>query len=127
MLPHFKYAKDLLLDRSITITEGYQQQVFSLLRDKPFYIWDREQHDKEYNQTGGLCCFNDIVGRPTKGEREYELFDYEKIIYDSLMIPEYNNPLNHDFKDKHLYVLKSHWVRTVHSGTEVDGMASTKE
>ena len=40
------------------------------------------------------------------GKRD-PLFDYEKIIYDSLMIPEYNNPLKHDFKDKHLYVLKA--------------------
>ena len=106
MLPHFSTLR-IYYWINQSITEGYQQQVFSLLRNKPFYIWDTAEHDKEFNETEGLCCFNDIVGRPTKGEREYELFDYEKTIYASLMIPEFNNPLNHDFKDKHLYVLKA--------------------
>lgn len=68
MLPHFKYAENLLLDKP-AITEGYEQQVFSLLKNKPFWIWDQQEHDKEFNQTEGLCCFNDIVGRPRKSDR----------------------------------------------------------
>ena len=100
MLPHFKYAENLLLDKS-TITEGYQEQVFSLLRDKPFWIWDTAEHNKEFNQTGGRCCFNDIVGRARKGGREFPLFDYQQLIYDTLMTE------SRSFKDKHLYLLKS--------------------
>jgi hypothetical protein len=78
-----------------------------ILKDKPFWIWDREEHLQLAKETNQQCCFNHIVGNCTKGGREYPLFDYEKTIYDSLMIPEYNNPLNHNFKDKHLYVLKA--------------------
>ena len=100
MLPHFKFAENLLLDKS-TITEGYEQQVFSLLRDKPFWIWDTAEHNKEYKETEGLCCFNDIVGRATKGGREFPLFDYQQLIYDTLMTE------SGSFKDKHLYLLKS--------------------
>ena len=33
------------------------------------------------------CCFNHVVGLPTKNKREFRLFDYEKILYDSLMQP----------------------------------------
>ena len=32
------------------------------------------------------------------------IFDYEKILYDALLVPESNNPLNDDFKHKHLWV-----------------------
>jgi hypothetical protein len=97
MLPHFKYAENLLLDKS-TITEGYQEQVFSLLRDKPFWIWDTAEHNKEYKETGGLCCFTDIVGRSQKSGREYPLFDYQQLLYNTLMSE------SGSFKDKHLYL-----------------------
>lgn len=60
-----------------------------------------EQHVKEYIKTNGRCCFNDIVGRPLKNEREYPLFGYEKVLYDSLLTNEGS------FKDKHLWVKKS--------------------
>jgi hypothetical protein len=38
---------------------------------------------------------------PTKDKREYPLFDYEKILYDSLM------SFVDNFKDKHLWVKKA--------------------
>ena len=34
------------------------------------------------------------------------MFDYQKLLYDSSLIPEAYNPLNHDFKHKHLWVKK---------------------
>ena len=54
----------------------------------------------------GNCCFNHVVGLPSKDKREYPMFDYEKILYDYFecqsMIP---------FKDKHLWVKKATgWV-----------------
>jgi hypothetical protein len=42
-----------------------------------------------------------IVGLPTKNNKEYPLFDYEKILYDSLM------SVDRGFKDKHLWVKKA--------------------
>ena len=35
------------------------------------------------------------------------MFDYEKILYDSLLIPHNQNPLNHAFKSKHLWIEKA--------------------
>lgn len=35
------------------------------------------------------------------------MFDYEKILYNALLIPEFNNPLQQDFKQKHLWVKKA--------------------
>ena len=42
-----------------------------------------------------------MVGLPTKDKREFPLFDYEKILYDSLLTNEGS------FKDKHLWVKKA--------------------
>ena len=48
-----------------------------------------------------MCCFNHVFGLPTKDGKEYPLFDYEKILYDSLLTNEGS------FKDKHLWVKKA--------------------
>ena len=71
------------------------------LRDLPF--WNKEQHKEEYHRTNGQCCFNHIVGLPQKDGKEYPLFDYEKILYDSLLLSTEQG----SFKDKHLWCLKS--------------------
>ena len=52
----------------------------SILKGKVFWYWDKEQHTQEYLRTNGQCCFNHIVGLPTKDGKEYPLFDYEKIL-----------------------------------------------
>src|SRR6476619_7714871 len=68
----------------------------SILKGKVFWYWDKEQHTQEYLKTNGQCCFNHICGLPTKDGKEYPLFDYEKLLYDSLMFADGS------FKDKHL-------------------------
>ena len=50
----------------------------------------------------GDCCFNHIVGLPTKNGVEKPMFDYQKLLYDSSLIPEACNPLSYDFKNRHL-------------------------
>ena len=56
----------------------------SILRGLPFWIWDKEQHTQEYIRTNGQCCFNHVCGLPTKDKEQYPMFDYEKLLYDSL-------------------------------------------
>ena len=80
---------------------GYQEQVLSILKGKPFWIWDKQQHTKEYIRTNGKCCFNHVVGLPQKDKKEYPLIDYEKILYDSLLTNDGT------FKDKYLWVKKA--------------------
>jgi hypothetical protein len=44
---------------------------------------------------------------PKKENIEKPMFDYEKLLYDSLLIPGFCNPLKHTFKQKHLWVKKA--------------------
>jgi hypothetical protein len=57
------------------------------LREKPFWIWDSKEHKQEDIKTKGDCCFNHIVGLPKKDNQEKPMFDYQKLLYDSLLIP----------------------------------------
>jgi hypothetical protein len=45
-----------------------QQQAQSLdkLQNKTFWIWDVQEHKLEDIRTKGECCFNHIIGLPTK-------------------------------------------------------------
>ncbi len=52
--------------------------------DKPFWIWDKKQHDKAFIETEGKCCHVDILGRPQKDGQDYPIFDYEKLIFDAV-------------------------------------------
>ncbi|HEU4448216.1 MAG TPA: hypothetical protein VFR94_26335 [Nitrososphaeraceae archaeon] len=84
-----------------------QNELYTRLKDKPFWIWDSKQHKQEDTKTKGDCCFNHIIGLPTKNKIEKPLFDYEKLLYDSLLSPDIYNPLQHTFKLKHLWVKKA--------------------
>jgi hypothetical protein len=55
-----------------------QSQLLERLRDKPFWIWNQQQHRQEDIKTKGDCCFNHIVGLPKKENIEKSMFDYEK-------------------------------------------------
>jgi hypothetical protein len=100
----FKDLKKRVTPETIT-----QQQSKALERfhDKPFWIWDIEEHKLEDIRTDGECCFNHIVGLPVKGKLEKPIFDYEKILYDNLLDYEHCNILTHNFKHKHLFVKKA--------------------
>ena len=49
------------------------------------------------------AAFNHVVGLPTKDKQEYPLFDYEQLLYDSLLTSEGS----FNFKEKHLFVKKA--------------------
>ena len=84
-----------------------QNELLMRLGDKPFWIWDAKRHKQEDVKTKGDCCFNHIIGLPRKDGIEKSIFDYEKLLYDSLLIPGFYNPLEHSFKHKHLWVKKA--------------------
>jgi hypothetical protein len=67
----------------------------------------KQQHKLEYIKTNGDCCFNHIIGLPTKEGMEKAIFDYEKILYDALFDINYYNPPSQVFKHKHLWAKKS--------------------
>jgi hypothetical protein len=84
-----------------------QTQSFDKLQNKPFWIWDIEDHKQEDVRTKGECCFNHIIGLPTKEGLEKPIFDYQGLLYQALLSQDFCNPLNHDFKDKHLWIKKA--------------------
>jgi hypothetical protein len=103
----------LFKDLQKLVQQQEQQQrdsnnrTFKRLRDKPFWIWDIEEHKRDDVRTNGDCCFNHIIGLPTKEREEKAIFDYEKILYDSILVNESYNTLNYSFKHKHLWVKKA--------------------
>lgn len=69
----------MLSDSSFNLTQ-------ELFRNGPFWIWDRDKHRQEYILRNGNCCFNHTIGLPRKSGIEKPLFDYERIIFDTLQL-----------------------------------------
>jgi hypothetical protein len=96
------------LKKKISSSSNQQQtQSFDKLHNKPFWIWNIEEHKQEDVRTKGECCFNHIIGLPTKDGLEKPIFDYQELLYEALLSPDICNPLNHGFKDRHLWIKKA--------------------
>lgn len=52
-----------------------------------------------------LLQLHDFITK--EGRVEKPLFDYEKLLYDALLVTDYQNPSSQRFKQKHLWVLKA--------------------
>jgi len=68
------------------------------LQGKPFWIFDREQHEQQDIHTKGQCCFWHIIGLPQKDGHDMPLLPYQKILYDLLQ------------DHKHIWIKKSRGV-----------------
>ena len=90
--------KDLRKRISLETTTQQQSRLSKILKDKPFWIWDKQQHKLEDIRTNGDCCFNHIIGLPQKDGNDKPLYDYEEIIFDSLITQNTN---------KHLWIKKA--------------------
>ncbi|MFL6424145.1 MAG: hypothetical protein ACJ71R_11210 [Nitrososphaeraceae archaeon] len=95
--------KDLQKLASHSQKENTTKQLFQRLYGKPFWIWDKQQHKQEYIRTDGDCCFNHIIGLPQKDGFDKPLYDYEEIIFDSLVTQDGNAITN----NKHLWIKKA--------------------
>ena len=93
-IPYQRHQQEL---KKIRTRIGISSDSISQLLGKPFWIWDKREHLRLAAETNEQCCFNHIVGLPVKNKMEHPLYDYEKILFDTLM-----NSNKHDFKDKHL-------------------------
>jgi hypothetical protein len=96
--------KDLQKLVSHSQQQNIRKELFQRLQNKPFWFWNIEEHKQEDVKTDGDYCFNHIIGLPTKEGMEKAMFDYERILYDSILV---NDILNHTFKYKHLWVKKA--------------------
>jgi hypothetical protein len=90
------------------------------LRGKPFWYWNNGRHNEVTRSSKYDCCFNHIVGLPTKDGIEKPMFDYERDIYFGLQKPYYlnsysstdrfhikSNNILFPFKAKHLWIKKA--------------------
>jgi hypothetical protein len=65
--------------------DNIRKELFQRLQGKPFWIWDKQQHRSEDIKTEGNCCFNHIIGLPRKDSVDKPLYDYQGMIFDSLV------------------------------------------
>ena len=77
--------KDLKKRVSLEATTQHRYRLTERLCYKPFWIWNIEEHKQEDIRTNGYCCFNHIIGLPQKDGDDKPLYDYEQIIFDSLV------------------------------------------
>ncbi|MFL6433791.1 MAG: hypothetical protein ACJ71O_08670 [Nitrososphaeraceae archaeon] len=70
---------------SETAQQQQQSKLFDRLQNKPFWIWNIAEHKQEDARTNGDCCFNHVIGLPQKDAADKPLYDYERIIFDSLV------------------------------------------
>jgi hypothetical protein len=75
------------------IINQQQIQSFDKLQDKPFWIWNIEEHKLEDIRTKGECCFNHIIGLPTKEGLEKPIFDYQELLYEALLVTDFCHAL----------------------------------
>jgi hypothetical protein len=77
------------LRKRVTLETSHPQfRLREILKNKPFWIWDVEEHKQQDMRTNGYCCFNHIIGLPAKDGVEKAMFDYEKILYDSILVDD---------------------------------------
>jgi hypothetical protein len=89
------------LKKRISLETAHQQsRLTKRLHNKPFWIWDIDEHKQEDIRTTGSCCFNHIIGLPHKDGIDKPLYDYEEIIFNSLVT-------HIDGNKKHLWIKKA--------------------
>lgn len=84
-------------------TQIESSSTLKILREKPFWIWDHIEHEKEYDNTFGNCCFWHIIGLPEKEhlvgkdqngneileKRKHPMYDYEEEVFHELFKHRY--------------------------------------
>jgi late competence protein required for DNA uptake (superfamily II DNA/RNA helicase) len=86
------------LKKRVTLETAQESKALEGLHNKPFWIWDIAEHKLEDIKTNGNCCFNHIIGPPQKDGVDKPLYNYEEIIFDSLVTQTSN---------KHLWIKKA--------------------
>jgi hypothetical protein len=92
--------KDLQKRLSLQASAIQQESKITELHNKPFWIWNIEEHKQDDIRTNGSCCFNHIIGLPQKEGIDKPLYDYEQIIFNSLVT-------QNDGNNKHLWIKKA--------------------
>ena len=85
MLPYQLHQK---LRAGTTTRDNDHRLTFPVLKGLPFWIWDQEQHTEEQaGLTASAALITSLAFQP-RIRKNIRLFDYEKILYDSLLTNE---------------------------------------
>jgi hypothetical protein len=63
------------LKKRVSLGVQQQSKVFERLHNKPFWIWNSEEHRQEDIRANGDCCFNHIIGLPQKNGVDKPFYD----------------------------------------------------
>ena len=85
-------------ETATTASSDTMQNLLKRLRNRPFYIWSTDKHKaaaKPTSEFKGNCCFQHIIsaGPPKKNGVPQPFWDYQKMIYYALTIPNYVNSI----------------------------------
>ncbi len=72
-----------MLDLDTSIFDQSKDSL-SIFLDKPFWTWDQSLHWKQYVKTNGHCCFNHLISLPTKDDKQYQLFNFQALIFNTV-------------------------------------------
>ena len=98
--------KDLKKRISLEATVQQQSKLFERLHNKSFWIWDQQKHKLEDIRTSRFCYFNHIIGLPQRNGEYKPLYDYEKIVFDSLVTQTGNDNYS-TLDNKHIWIKKA--------------------
>jgi hypothetical protein len=82
------------LKKRVTLESAQQTKLSERLVNKPFWIWNIQEHRQEDIKADGDCCFNDVIGLPQKDGIDKPLYDYERLIFDSLVTRNSNKHIH---------------------------------
>jgi hypothetical protein len=83
----FKDLRKIIAGSNQQQQQQQQQQTTlfsSRVWNKPFWIWNVEEHKVADIITNGDCCFNHVIGLPTKNGQDQPFFDYEELLFNVL-------------------------------------------
>jgi hypothetical protein len=89
--------KDVKKRINLEVTQR-QSRLYEKLYHTLFWIWNVDEHERADIRTDGYCCFNHIIGLPQKDGNYKPLYDYEQLIFNSLVTNNGN---------KHLWIKKA--------------------
>jgi hypothetical protein len=95
-----------------------RRKILERLRDKEFWIWNKNKHEQEYDRTKGLCCWNHCLpsGLPIKDGIRHPIYARQKQIVDALTsdsddIPILSEASSHPIKGLR-FKRKRDWLAT---------------
>ena len=99
------------LKKRVNLETIQQSRLTERVHDKPFLIWNAEEHKQQDIRTNGSCCINHIIGLSQKNGVDKPFYDYEKIIFDSLVSylcdTQNGNANSNPSNRKHLWIKKA--------------------